>query len=91
MANTMDRVPGTPSDASAEYLRRNARPSLSAGPLLVQLPAYADDVLLPAFARRAAVRRAAIDRYFLSAGPTAANLQQPLSCKQNIFVFFQPR
>jgi len=35
MANTMDRVPGTPSDASAEFLRRNARPSLSAGPLLV--------------------------------------------------------
>jgi len=28
-------VPGTPSDASAEFLRRNARPSLSAGPLLV--------------------------------------------------------
>jgi len=28
---------------------------------------------LSAFARRAAVRRAAIDRYFLPAGPTAAN------------------
>jgi len=32
--------------------------------------AYADNVALPAFARRAAVRRAAIDRYLLA---TAAN------------------
>ena len=31
---------------------------------------------LPAFARRTAVRRVAIDRYLLPAGPTAANLQR---------------
>ena len=30
---------------------------------------YADNVALPAFARRAAVRRAALDRYLLPAGP----------------------
>jgi len=34
---------------------------------------------LPA-ARRAAVRRAAINRYLLSAGPAAANLQQRVCC-----------
>ena len=39
---------------------------------------YADNVALPAFARvrRAAVRRAAIDQYLLSAGPQQQNLQQ---------------
>ena len=31
-------------------------------------------------ARRAAVRRAAIDRYLLPTGPTAANVQQRVSC-----------
>ena len=35
----------------------------------VQLPTYADNVALPAFAGRAAVRRAAIDRYLLPAIP----------------------
>jgi len=35
---------------------------------------YADNAALPAFARSAA----AFDRYLLPAGPTAANLQQPL-------------
>ena len=39
----------------------------------VQLPTSADNVELPAFV---AVRRAAIDRYLLAAGPTAANPQQ---------------
>ena len=44
----------------------------------VQLPTYADNVTLLAFAaaeRRAAVRRV-IDRYLLPAGPTAANPPQ---------------
>ena len=35
----------------------------------VQLPTYADNVALPAFARSAAVRRAAIDRDLLPVGP----------------------
>jgi len=39
----------------------------------VQLPTSADNVELPAFV---AVRRAAIDRHLLAAGPTAANPQQ---------------
>ena len=38
----------------------------------VQLRTYADNVALPAVARRTAVRRAAIDRYLPPAGPTAA-------------------
>ena len=38
----------------------------------VQLRTYADNVALPAVARRTAVRRAAIDRYHPPAGPTAA-------------------
>jgi len=37
----------------------------------VQLPTYADNVVLPAFVHRSA----AIDRYRLPAGTTAANLQ----------------
>ena len=39
----------------------------------VQFPTYAENMALPAFARSAAVRRAAICRYPLSVGPTAAN------------------
>jgi len=35
---------------------------------------YADNVTLPAFARRAAVRRAAVDRYLLPAGPPPQQL-----------------
>ena len=46
----------------------------------VQLPTYADNVKLPVFAAAAAARLAAIDRYFLPAGPTAANLQQRVCC-----------
>ena len=38
----------------------------------VQLPTYADDVAQSAFARRAAVRRAAVARYLLPAGPCTA-------------------
>jgi len=41
----------------------------------VQLPASADNVALPAFAA-ARCSRAAIDRYLLPAGPTAANPQR---------------
>ena len=44
----------------------------------VQLPTYADNAALPAFARCTTLllsaSRAAIDRYILPAGPTAANL-----------------
>jgi len=49
----------------------------------VQLRAYADNVALPAFARRTpllSAGRAAIDRYLLPAGPTAAILQQRVCC-----------
>ena len=36
--------------------------------------AYADNVALPAFARRDAVRRAAVDRYLLPAAPQPQSL-----------------
>jgi len=50
----------------------------------IQLTAYADNVALPAFARRTplllSARRAAIDLYLLPAGHIAANLQQQVCC-----------
>jgi len=42
--------------------------SAGAVPSLYSATTYADNVALPAFAHRAAVRRAAIDRYLLPAG-----------------------